>query len=332
MNSDHLRVTWADDLDTTHVGHLPINWLKENAYGDDVLRKRAADARPKVLESGKMSVFDYKDIVSSEKVQLDWMLRVYEDGCSLVRGVPCEYGFGLKVAGLVHNIQYTCYGDVWNVVPSNEPSNLAYTEGVLPFHQDLVFYESAPGIQFLFCLKKDECVTGGESVLADVLCAAEEFRRQHPVEFATLTRVRVNCGRINYKRERPFHYALHRPIISVGYNDEVVGVNWSPQGEATPCLPHDQVEDYYRARWMWGTFLENFPVKHTFALQPGYLAVFNNHRMLHSRTHFQLNGGVRHLQGCYVNTDDFKSEVIIRCHQQGRQVPNCRQGNGDFIE
>ena len=44
-------MTWADDIDTEHVGLQPLNWLKENAYGDDVLTKRATDAGPKVLES-----------------------------------------------------------------------------------------------------------------------------------------------------------------------------------------------------------------------------------------------------------------------------------------
>ena len=51
LDGDHLRVTWADDVDTEHVGLHPLNWLKENAYGDDVLTKRATDAGPKVLVS-----------------------------------------------------------------------------------------------------------------------------------------------------------------------------------------------------------------------------------------------------------------------------------------
>ena len=332
MDGDYLRVSWGDDVDTEHFGLHPLQWLKENAYGEESLTKRAAAARPKLLESDKLSVFDYKDILSSEEIRLDWMIRVYEDGCSMVRGVPCESRIGLKVAGLVYNIQSTCYDDVWNVVSSKEPVNLAYIEGALPLHQDLVFYESAPGIQFLFCLKRDECVSGGDSVLVDALCAAEEFKRQHPAEFTTLTKVRVNCCRIHYQREKPAHYENHRPIISVGYNNEVVGVHWSSQGEGTPCLLHDQVEDYYQARWMWGLWLKNFPVRQTFTLRPGDLITFNNHRMLHSRKDFRLNGGKRHLQGCYVNVDDFKSEVIARCHLQGRQVPCCRQGNGDFLE
>ena len=332
VDSDHLRVTWVDDLDTTHVGHLPINWLKENAYGDDVLSKRAADARPKVLESGKMSVFDYKDIVSSEKVRLDWMVRVYEDGCSMLHGVPCESGTVMKVANYIARVQHTCYDDFWDVLASEEPSNLAYGEGALPLHSDLLFYESAPGIQLLHGLRKDECVRGGESVLVDAMFAAEEFRRQHPVEFATLTKALVNCYRIHYKRETPAHFVFQRRVFSLGYNDEIISVHWNSHAEGPPCLPHDQVEDYYQARWMWASFIKTMPLSQTFTLLPGSLITFNNHRMLHARNDFRPNGGERHLQGCYINIDDFKSTVMAQCNLQGRQLSHCRQGNGDFVQ
>ena len=325
-------MSWAEDTDPKHAGLHSIEWLKENAYGEEVLAKRAADARPKVLESGKLSVFEYKDVFSSKETRLDWLIRIYEDGCSLLRGVPCESGMVMEVAKHVYKVQPTCYDDMWNVLSSKEPTNLAYIEGALPLHQDLVFYESAPGIQCLHALRKDECVSGGESVLVDAIFAAEEFRKEHPAEFATLTTVPVNCCRIHYQREKPAHFTYQRPIISLGYNDEVIGVHWSSQGEGTPCLLHDKVEDYYQARWTWASFLKNFPITQTFQLQSGDLIIFNNHRMLHSRKDFRLNGGIRHLQGCYVNIDDFKSEVIAHCNLQGRKLSHCRQGNGDFVE
>ena len=332
VDGDHLRVSWAEDVDTEHLGLHPLNWLKENAYGEVVLTKRAAAARPKVLESGKLSVFDYKDILSCEEARLEWLIKIYQDGCSMLRGVPCESGTVMKVADHIYKVQHTCYGDMWDIVPSKEPTNVAFNESYLPLHADLIFYESAPGIQLLHCLKRDECVNGGESVLVDAMFAAEEFRRQHPVEFATLTKVAVTSLRIRYGWKSPVHYGYQRPIISLGYNDEVVSVHWSTPGEGPPCLPHEQVEDYYQARWMWASFLKNFPLSQTFTLLPGDLVACNNHRMLHSRKDFHLNGGERHLQGCYVNIDDFKSAVIAQCKRQDRPLSPCRQGNGDFVQ
>ena len=46
-------------------------------------------------------------------------------------------------------------------------------------------------------------------------------------------------------------------------------------------------------------------------MEPGQLVCFNNRRILHGRNEFSLNGGVRHLQGCYTNIDEFKSETLV---------------------
>ena len=332
VDGDHLRVSWAEDTDPKHAGLHSIEWLKENAYGEEILAKRAADARPKVLESGKLSVFEYKDVFSSKETRLDWLIRIYEDGCSLLRGVPCESGMVMKVADHIYKVQHTCYGNMWDVVASKNPTNVAYNESYLALHSDLLFYESAPGLQLLHALKRDECVSGGESVLVDAMYAAEEFRKEHPVEFATLTKVFMTQFRHRHGWKSPVHHNYQRPIISLGYNNEIIGVHWSSHQEGPPCTPHDQVEDYYQARSMWANFLKSFPVSQTFTLRPGDLIVFNNHRMLHSRKDFRLNGGERHLQGCYVNIDDFKSTVIAQCRVQGRQLSPCRQGNGDLVQ
>ena len=97
---------------------------------------------------------------------------MYEDSCSMLHGVPSESGTVMKVADQITKVQHTCYGDMWDVLASSEPTNLADGEGALPVHSDLLFYESAPGIQWLHGhgLRKDECVVGDESVLCHVCC------------------------------------------------------------------------------------------------------------------------------------------------------------------
>jgi len=47
-----------------------------------------------------------------------------------------------------------------------------------------------------------------------------------------------------------------------------------------------------------------------YKLKPGEVAIFNNRRVLHGRREFFPNNGVRYFQGCYVNIDEFKSEVL----------------------
>ena len=53
-------------------------------------------------------------------------------------------------------IRITCYClfvKTFDVVISNEPTNIAYTSSELLLHMDQGYYESTPGIQLLHCIK-----------------------------------------------------------------------------------------------------------------------------------------------------------------------------------
>ena len=335
IEGEHLAVSWLEDDDKAHKGVLPLQWLKDNAYGEEVLRKQSQDARPKALRGGSaMSTFDFNDVMKSKEKRLDWLVRLVEDGVSVVKRAPCESGTVLEVAKNIHHIQPTLYDFMFDVVVIQEEKkvqNLAYAPKPLPFHTDAPYYESRPGIQFLHCLKRDECVQGGDNVLIDLLVAAEEFRSLHPEDFKVLSEVPTTFYRIHYQTDRPQHYFRQRPLFSLGFNGEVVAVFWAPEIEGVLNAPHHLVEPYYIARWKFSNFLKDYPNKLVHLLKPGDVLCFNNHRMVHSRKDFSLNGGERHLQGCYVNIDDFRSEVLTGCVAGGRPLPLVRVGNQDYV-
>ena len=229
-------------------------------------------------------------MLSSKESRLDWLLKIYEDGCSLLRGVPCESDMVMKVADHIYKEQHTCYGDMFDVLPSKEPLSVSCNERYLALHADLIIYKSAPGLQLLHCLEKEECVSGGESVLVDALFAAEEFCRQHSVEFATLTKVAVTCLTIVMGGSHPFTTVTRdqsSPLAITMRSSMSTGAH--------------QVKGYLQTGHTWASFLKNFPVSETFTLLPGDLITFSNHKMLHSRKVFYLNGEECHLQECYVS-------------------------------
>lgn len=65
---------------------------------------------------------------------------------------------------------------------------------------DLVYYESPPGLQLLHCLRNDDDIIGGESILLDAYHVLEEMRAQHPTEFHTLTKIPATFQKIHHKR------------------------------------------------------------------------------------------------------------------------------------
>jgi len=109
------------------------------------------------------------------------------------------------VAELVAPIQRTIYGETWDVLANPEPINVAYSTAELDFHMDLSYYESPPGIQFLHCVRFDDCVTGGESVFVDAWHVAEMLRATYPDYFSTLTRVPATFQKIHFDREYPVY-------------------------------------------------------------------------------------------------------------------------------
>ena len=49
--------------------------------------------------------------------------------------------------------------------------------------------------------------------------------------------------------------------------------------------------------------------------------------MLHGRTNFELNGGVRHLEGCYTNLCEFRSRAQVLENIHGNQTLIQKVGN-----
>lgn len=53
--------------------------------------------------------------------------------------------------------------------------------------------------------------------------------------------------------------------------------------------------------------------------------------MLHGRTGFELNGGVRHLEGCYTNLCEFRSRAQVLENAFGNGTLIQKVGNGNNI-
>ena len=82
-----------------------------------------------------------------------WIKCIAEYGLCLLKGVPAKDRMVKNVAELIAPVQQTIYDEIFDVKAEKNPINIAYSDVALGFHMDLMYYESAPGIQFLHCLK-----------------------------------------------------------------------------------------------------------------------------------------------------------------------------------
>jgi len=198
----------------------------------------------------------------------------------------------------------TIYETIFSVTDDNTKAiNFSNTSKPLDFHQDLTYYEDPPYIQSLICRAPAE--TGGITCLKNVHDNAIVFQKEYPNEFDILSKYPTNFQKINYCRTNPVHIVKDIPIMEMR-NNNLFRVNWSPFVEGfTKYKDKKSWEEYYEAYHTWKNFIDSCQEIH-FELAKGEMLIFNNQRMLHGRTSFE---GHRELEGFYLSTEQFKSEL-----------------------
>lgn len=249
-----------------------------------------------------------------------------------------------EMAARISPVIETLYPKGFEVRTEADAINIAYTSAALKLHMDLPYYESPPGIQFLHAVEYDETITGGESTFYDTLGAADDFRAREPEHFSTLCRIPTTFMKDHIERAKPAQMYYRRPIFATEGGDgsgPVTAVFWSPPFEG-PLRTSSVLEAkaYYTAYRAWAEFMRSEEAEARwliqFRLKAGDLVSFNQRRMLHGRNAFSGGTGKRHLQGCYINIDEFlsrhrtlalrfadKGDLSVRPVRQLDTVPRC---------
>jgi len=81
----------------------------------------------------------------------------------------------------------------------------------------------------------------------------------------------------------------------------------------------EEMHEFYAAYRMFAAILLRPSGTLRFSLAPGDCVVFDNTRILHSRTGFSA-AGRRHLQGCYADIDGVESTVAVLARTCGRKA------------
>ena len=235
-------------------------------------------------------------------------------GFVILRGVPSTDGAVLDVAGTFGWVRDTNFGKMFNVRSEPNPEDLAYTGLFLDPHTDNPYRDPVPGVQLLHCLTNR--TSGGHSTLVDGLTVAEALRARDPEAYRILSQTPVRFV-YTYNRTELVDYA---PILEHDAGAQLIGMRFSPKLDFVPLLPQPELEAFYRARRLLDRMLRDPEFSIKFLLQDGDLMMFDNRRVLHGRTGFDPQEGLRHLQGCYIDIDGPRSlyRVLSRGGQERR--------------
>ena len=249
------------------------------------------------------------DLERNPTVLHAWLTALLSSGVALVRDVPTN-PIGLRRAvSLFGYIRETNYGEIFDVRTEARANNLAYTSDGLMLHTDNPYREPVPGLQLLHCIENS--AEGGESILADGFHAALRLKEESIESFQLLTQHKA-CFQFKDFASGTYLEA-HRPMIELDDEKQITAVHFnhrslqavSSSGSSASYSGRASVRNAYRR------FAEivNDEAHHlTFKLEPGEAMLFDNHRLLHGRTGFNVRSGARHLQGCYCDKDSLWSK------------------------
>ncbi|KAG6874012.1 hypothetical protein C0995_007969 [Termitomyces sp. Mi166 len=308
--NDGIAIEWADG----HKSHFTISFLERHssptrlaAFHKEVVKEPWNN---RIITQIRDLSVSYGSLKTPEGL-LAALNQITRYGLLFVKDVPhietshetCELP---TLAEMFGHIRTTFYGRLWDVMNVRNSKNVAYTNLDLGLHMDLLYLEHPPRYQLLHCLRNR--VEGGQSIFVDAIHCASLLRYTHPSEFNILTTTPVAFQYIN-----DGHHLYHEhPTIELansttGTAPTISHINYSPPFQAP--LPLSTPDSFYPALRRFDEVLDNPANTYRYTLQEGDVVIFDNRRVLHSRTAFHDRHGKegetnRWLKGCYLEADD----------------------------
>lgn len=341
-NEDCLEVTW-DQGGIPHKSQYPESFLKSYSSESLIRHEKYFNNSKKywvnnhILKNIEGLQVDYVDYMENNHKMFEKGLRnLNEYGLCFVNDIPRSFDNPdmqymseenalewpvAKLASKFGYIKKTFYGTLFDVRNEKEAKNIANTNTFLPLHMDLLYYESPPGLQLLHFIQNS--TLGGENIFCDSFAAANHVRNVDSQAYSALTKVPITY---QYDNNNEFYYYSRPLIVEEIFNDTgsnlraIKEVNYSPpfQGPYEYGIhengsPENALfKDFLRGFKLFTDFVEDPSNQYKIKMNEGSCVIFDNRRVLHSRTEFSdENGGDRWLMGCYVDGDSFRSKLRI---------------------
>lgn len=264
---------------------------------------------------------DWLALEHHDDALFDCLCDFFSAGFVILHNTPTAPQSILEIAARFGIVRTTNFGALFDVVSNPLSNDLAFRAGALAPHTDNPYRNPVPGVQLLHCLVNE--TTGGLSTLVDGLAVCEEIADEDAGALDLLTSIPVEFAfrdSGNLLRDR-------HPLVTTDADGCVTGIHYSPRLDLMPLLSADTQRAFHRARQLLGQKLASSRFEYRFLLGEGELAMFDNNRVLHGRTAFDPEQGMRRLQGCYIDRDgpSNRYRVLSRRAAIGRSGSNTEQ-------
>lgn len=296
-----------------------VEWLRERLEQGQVFGREASgqvtwDTRT-IADLPQPS---YASLQRDEAARFELFEQVLNWGVTRIRDVPQRPGTVETVAGWFGQVQPNPYADdaARPVICSIrvDPATAVATRQshFLGPHTDTCWRQTLVGLLLMHCLKAHP--EGGRSMLVDGFAVAGRLRADFPEDFALLSTVPIGFGAVVGERD---DWRATGRVISVAADGLVEGIRYNGNSIDRLDVPDELVEPMYAALERFESILYDRDLWWRPLLSPGDLLVIDNHRVLHGREAFDAAAGVRHLECCNVERDDFHNRYRRQARQRG---------------
>ena len=266
--------------------------------------------------------FEHDDIINESDQTRKFLSTLISTGIAVVSNVPREAGECVRFGERFSSLRETEWGKQFNVRSTPDMASggvqrkdLAYTPNKIGMHVDSPYrIDTPPAFQLLHAIEHcngPECRVHNRLVdgfaVAAVLCQRD--RELFDALTSVVLRWENNGGDDS---SLLFRYAPMIELENTYSNTTaseyacpaVRAINFSAKsGGYAPNMPKDQLELFYKAKREFSELLHSDHFAVRVQLYPGALIIFDNRRVLHSRSEIENTDGERWLQGCYLNRD-----------------------------
>ena len=290
-------------------GHESIydpTWLRQHCYSaSERARRLVAPTLWNSTLAANPPKVSYESIMSGDAGLANWLKLISEYGFALMHGGPAMPGEIANVVQKIANLRATNYEPVYDVQSKPDPNSIAYTAVELKPHNDLTNRFASGVIQFLYCI--ESTATGGDSILVDGFSAAHEFRRRDADGFSLLTSTPLDFR----FQDQTTDIQNKAPIIALDLEGNIFQIRYNHALLGPLDVASELVEPIYAAYRTFTHIVRDPDFQLNLRLDPGDMMAFNNLRVLHGRGSFNPQSGRRHLQGCYIDIEDFQSRLKV---------------------
>ena len=297
LSNNFLEVTFNDGASTK----LSIQELIEEFSNNNFIKLIKKIEWDSTLDN--LNIFEFKENLFEKEEMYNALVNFYKYGFVIFKNVPTKDNFLINFANSIGSVRRTNFGEFFNVKSKPNPNDLAYTSLPLAPHTDNPYRNPVPCIQMLHCIKNE--VKGGFSTLVDGLTVTERLKKDYPNYYKILTETKVRFQFI----DKDVVLEDWAEMIKLDEQGKLKQVRFSPRLDFVPLMDKEKLELYYSARKKISEFYNSDEYRIEFKLTSGDLLMMDNYRLLHGRTSYDANEGMRFLQGCYIDYDSTQGKL-----------------------